>query len=103
MDNPSFRATTRVASGRDNRIGSGTPLSNTRTATTPLSSHMPSHVLSHTNLVCRYITKHVEFNTTSYPIITARCRYFCIENLVVAFSNGTYYAPYLPEPSYPPP
>ena len=63
------------------RLGSGAPLSNTPTATTPLTSHMPSHVLSHTNLVCT-----VRIDTTSYPIITARCRYSCIENLGVAFA-----------------
>ena len=39
--------------------------------------------------------------TTNYLIIITRCRHFCIENLVVAFSNGTYCAPYLPELSLP--
>jgi len=85
------------------RLGSGTPLSNTPTATTPLPSHMPSHILSHTNLVVQVYYEIYRIYTISYPIITARCRYFCIENLIITLSNGTYYAPYLSEPSYLPP
>jgi len=44
-----------------------------------------------------------KFYATNYLIIITRYRYFCIENLVVAFSNGTYCAPHLPEPPFPPP